>query len=72
LEEEKNHSEQVFYKFFNHEMHEFSRNGRKETGRARRAGLAAFLQTHSQASLQMGFEKLRSIRFANDPVCALR
>jgi hypothetical protein len=40
----------------------------KETGRARQAGLAAFLLTHSQASLQMGYQKLRSIRFANDPV----
>jgi hypothetical protein len=53
-------------------MHEMTRKCRKETGCARQAGLAAFLQTHSQASLQMGFEKLRSIRFANDPVCALR
>jgi hypothetical protein len=25
-------------------------------------GLAAFLQTHSQARLQMGFQKFRSIR----------
>jgi hypothetical protein len=53
-------------------MHEMSRKCRKETGHAQQAGLALFLQTHSQASLQMGFEKLRSIRFPNDPVCALR
>ncbi len=33
--------------------------------------LAAFLQTHLQASLPMGFQKLRSIRFANDPALAL-
>jgi hypothetical protein len=30
------------------------------------SGLAAFLQAHSQASLQMNHQKLRSIRFAND------
>jgi hypothetical protein len=47
-------------------MHEISR--RKETGGDRRAGQAEFLQTHSQAILQMGFQKLRSIRFANAPV----
>ncbi len=29
-------------------------------------GLAAFLHVHSQASLQMTPQKLRSIRFAND------
>jgi hypothetical protein len=29
-------------------------------------GLAAFLQAHFQASLQMALQKLRSIRFAND------
>jgi hypothetical protein len=29
-------------------------------------GLAAFLQAHSQASLQMALQKLCSIRFAND------
>ncbi len=29
-------------------------------------GLAAFLRVHSQASLQMAPQKLRSIRFAND------
>jgi hypothetical protein len=29
-------------------------------------GLAEFLQVHSQASLQMALQKLRSIRFAND------
>jgi hypothetical protein len=28
--------------------------------------LAAFLQVHSQASLQMALQKLRFIRFAND------
>jgi hypothetical protein len=39
-----------------------------EKGCARQAGLGLFLQTHSQASLQMSFEKLRSIRYANDPV----
>jgi hypothetical protein len=33
-----------------------------------RAKFAAFLQTHLQASLPMAFQKLRSIRFANDPV----
>jgi hypothetical protein len=53
-------------------MHEMTRKTRKETGLARLAGLAEFLQTHLQASLRMGFQKLRSIRFANDPVCALR
>jgi len=31
------------------------------------AKLAAFLQTHLQASLPMAFQKLRSIRFAHDP-----
>ncbi len=36
-----------------------------------RAKLAAFLQTHLQASLPMGFQKLRSIRLANDPALAL-
>jgi hypothetical protein len=30
------------------------------------SGLAAFLQVHSQASLQMALKKLRSIRRAND------
>jgi len=49
-------------------MHEIKRKSRNETGHARHAGLALFLQTHSQASLQMSFEKLRSIRYANDPV----
>lgn len=39
-----------------------------ENGAARLAELAEFLQTHSQASLPMGFQKLHSIRFANDPV----
>jgi hypothetical protein len=29
-------------------------------------GLAEFLQVHSQASLQVALQKLRSIRFAND------
>ena len=53
--------------FWNHEMHQLTRKGRKETGHARQAVLAVFLQTHSQASLQMGFQKLRSIRFANEP-----
>jgi len=42
--------------------------GQKGNGVRPAAVLAAFLQTHLQASLQMGFEKLRSIRFANDPV----
>jgi hypothetical protein len=35
------------------------------------SGLAAFLQVHSQASLQMALKKLRSIRFANDQHLAL-
>jgi len=39
-----------------------------KAGCTRQAGLAAFLQTHSQASLQMGFQKYRSIRFSNIPV----
>jgi hypothetical protein len=29
------------------------------------SGLAAFLHAHSQASLQLALQKLRSIRFAN-------
>jgi hypothetical protein len=45
-----------------------TRKGKKETGRARQVVLAEFLQTHLQASLRMGFQKLRSIRFANAPV----
>lgn len=50
-------------------MHEISRmNSLLKTGRARLAGLVVFLQTLSQASLQMGFQKHFSIRFANDPV----
>jgi hypothetical protein len=53
-------------------MHELTRKGKKETGLARQAVLALFLQTHLQASLRIGFQKLRSIRLANDPVCALR
>ena len=35
------------------------------------AKLAAFLQTQLQASLPMVFQKLRSIRFANDPAFSL-
>jgi hypothetical protein len=53
-------------------MHEISRmTSLLKTGCARLAGLAVFLQTHSQASLRMGFQKLRSICSANDPVFCL-
>jgi hypothetical protein len=50
----------------NHENHEMTRKG--ELGLAK---LAAFLQTHLQAGLPMAYQKLRSIRYANDPALAL-
>jgi hypothetical protein len=39
-----------------------------KTWRARLAELAEFLQTHSQASLPMDFQKTPPIGFANVPV----
>jgi hypothetical protein len=39
-----------------------------KAGGTRQAVFAAFLQTHSQAGLHMGFKKYRSIRFANIPI----
>ena len=53
----------------NHEMHEISRMiSLLKTGRARLDELAEFLQTHSQASLPIDFQKTPPIRFANVPV----
>jgi hypothetical protein len=58
-------------KFLNHQSHQFTRKGEKRRAVLGQAKLAAFLQTHLQASLPMVFQKLRSIHFANAPAFSL-
>jgi len=55
-------------KFLNHQSHQFTRKGEKRRAVLGQAKLAAFLQTHLQASLPIVFQKLRFTRSAHDPV----